>query len=562
MTQGISQETLDLLYAKKWSLLLDDEGRAIDQCFRHDCAYAFERDLLAKRIRSHRVEMEECPFAKPRELNEGEFILGFTQRGTPIKIPFSHMGAPSLIIGSTGSGKTTTARYWSLQAGLLCRGAFFIDSRKTEMRVLQPAYKQLGVSLAVVNAYDMKLNPLQVPDGVDPRSYAPNAVDALVSGLRLPPGGRKVFHQALHHLYQTRGIFDGNTTNYPTLFELRDFVWSAKMFHAQTRDSVVTTLDPVLMSLRSTLAYRRGWSTDDLAKRKTVFEFNTCSETSKDLLANTLIMPQFVSRVAKSYSNVQPNLFIYVDEGSSFIENDEGTISQWIGLIRGVGLSLLISNQSAVTISQRVLSNIPNRFIAQCSSFADLNVLATSVGLDADQKRYLSLNLKPGLLMGSLGQGDWRHPFLFTTPLLKQSHGTTQVDDVANRELDSLPVVPAPEFDDWQPEWARREVIRTKDGSPVLPSPIGLDSAPPADCLLKPDELWLLQGIVDNPCQPVSFYPGKVHMSKRTVHRLRKALVAKQLIQEQPMQISGRGRPSILLAPTPQALALLKESEK
>lgn len=76
---------------------------------------------------------------------------------------------------------------------------------------------------------------------------------------------------------------------------------------------------------------------------------------------------------------------------------------------------------------------------------------------------------------------------------------------------------------------------------------------------LKPDALRLLRAVIADPCQPVSFFPTKLQMSKRTILRLRKSLVDQKIIQEQQMQISGRGRPSILLAPTPHALKTLGE---
>ena len=381
------------MYAQQWNLLADDTGRAVDQSFQYGCADSFEHEWLSKRVSNHQAEMARCPFPVPRALNKGNFTLGFDQQGTPIKCPFDFMGSPSLICGSTGSGKTTTARFWSIQGGALYRGAWFIDSRKREMRVLQSAYAKMGLPLAIIDGHAMRMNPLEVPEGVAPKSFAPNVADAIMRVFNLPPVARKVLHQSLHHLYQSHGIFGGNTTNYPTLFELRDFVGKAKMFHAQARDALITALDTSLLSLGNVLAYRKGWSISELAKRKIVFEFNTVSESDRNLLINTLLLSEFQSRVAQGYSNVQPDLFIYIDEGSSLIEAGDATISQWVGLIRGVGISLLISNQSAVSISQRVLSNIPNRFIAQCSSFADLNVMAAAIGLDASQKRFLSLHL-------------------------------------------------------------------------------------------------------------------------------------------------------------------------
>jgi hypothetical protein len=437
---------------------------------------------------------------------------------------------------------------------MLARGAWFIDSRKREMRVLQPLFKKMGMPLAIVDVYSLKINPLEVPEGVNPNLFVSNVADALVKTLKLPPTASKVLHQSLHCLYRRHGIFDGNTTNYPTLFELRDFICNARNFHTQSRDAIVTALDPLLLSLGDVLCYRKGWSINELAKRKIVFEFNSCSDAARNLLVNTLLLSEFQSRVAKGYSNVSPDLFIYLDEGSQLIESDDATISQWAGLIRGVGLSLLISNQSAVSISQKVLSNIPNRFIGQCSSFADLQVLGSAIGLDASAKRYLSTNLKPGLLLGSLGQGNWRHPFLFTTPLM--NFPCHQIDECANKELEALSVVPAPEFENWEPEWARQEVISTEEAKVVV-STQKPDTPPLPNLGLSSDERRLLLAVVANPCQPVSFFPTALQMSNKTILRLRKSLVIKNMIQEQQMQTSGRGRPSTLLAPTQNALEML-----
>ncbi len=358
-------------------------------------------------------------------------------------------------------------------------------------------------------------------------------------------------------------MFEGNTTNYPTLFELYEFVNQAgKNFHASAKEALLTALAPLLMELNSVLAYRKGWDILGLAKEKIIFEFNSASEVGKNLLTNCgLILPTFQSRVAQGFSNVGRDkyLAIYFDEGSSLIENDDAVISRWIGLVRGVGLALVISNQSAVSISQRVLSNLPNRFICQLSSYADLSVMASSCGMDSNQKKYLAQNLTPGLLAGHLANGSWRHPFLFTTPLMNS--GSNQFQGDGCKALDSLPVVPAPEFLNWQPAWMRKEIIPTEQ-EPTAPKQITASDIIPAEqpsgTGLEPDELRLLEAIAADPCQPVSFYPTKIHISKRKALRLRKSLLDKKLIQEQTMQ-TGRGRPSILLAVSDKAMDLLEQ---
>jgi hypothetical protein len=112
------------------------------------------------------------------------------------------------------------------------------------------------LTLEIVDAHAMKMNPLEVPRGVSPHSFAPNLADALVRVLKLPPTAQKVLHQSLYHLYQKHGILDGDKSNYPTLFELRDFVANAKQFHTQARDAFVTSLDPLLLSLKNVFCYR------------------------------------------------------------------------------------------------------------------------------------------------------------------------------------------------------------------------------------------------------------------------------------------------------------------
>jgi hypothetical protein len=113
-----------------------------------------------------------------------------------------------------------------------------IDFRKTEMRFLQPLFKKMGILLAVIDAFSMKLNPLETPEGVSPHLFASNVADALVKIFQLPPTARKVLHQCIYCLYQRKGMFQGNTINYPTLFDLREFIFNATHFHAQSRDAI------------------------------------------------------------------------------------------------------------------------------------------------------------------------------------------------------------------------------------------------------------------------------------------------------------------------------------
>jgi hypothetical protein len=111
------------------------------------------------------------------------------------------------------------------------------------------------------------------------------------------------------------------------------------------------------------------------------------------------------------------DLFINCDEAARLIGSSDSSISDLIGVIRGTGIGLDLSLQSA-QVSKSVLSNTPNKFLGRVNSYADLEAIGSSMGLTRDQRQWISRNLVPGMFVGQLGQGKWRHPFVFRIPNL------------------------------------------------------------------------------------------------------------------------------------------------
>ncbi|PHS04366.1 MAG: hypothetical protein COA78_16695 [Blastopirellula sp.] len=566
----ISQQNQKLLVAQENGLLDNEVGRAVERCFRYGCAGTFENEYLDKITSSHAISMARCPFVNPKGLNRGDFILGHTlDTKEEIRIPHQWMGSPSLIVGSTGSGKTNTAKYWSEQLGKICEGTLLIDCVKSEMGSLAPSFESgEKCQVSVLDTQQLKLNPLMIPDHVSPHAYAGNLADSLDRVLEAPPVARKVIRQSIHALFERHNLFSGKISNYPTLFDLRHFIQNAKQFNSQSRDALLTALDPILMSLRDVLSYQQGWNIQSLAKQKIILGLNSCSQADKNLIIETFLFSLFSSRIAQQVSNVDPNILVYLDESSSLLESDNSAISNWIGLIRGVGIALILSNQSAVSISQKILSNIPNLFIGQCSSFADLNVMGSAVGLDAQQKRYLANHLQPGCFLGRLGRGKWRKPFLFTTPLMESGKSSSKPRFQISDQLASLPVIVSEKDQSFQPDWAKQfnseqesslllleetKKVPLNGQEPASSIPEENDELSQPDVLgsgLEPDEFRLLSTIAKHPFKPVSFFPGELFMSNRKLLKLRKSLVHKQLIIQQEMQSSGRGRPTRMLVLT------------
>ena len=66
-----------------------------------------------------------------------------------------------------------------------------------------------------------------------------------------------------------------------------------------------------------------------------------------------------------------------------------------------------------------MLSNTANKFVGRVTNATDLNAIGAAMALSPEQRQWMSLNLRPGMFVGQLGEGEWRRPFVFTIPLLQ-----------------------------------------------------------------------------------------------------------------------------------------------
>ncbi len=411
----------DLLYAEERRLLDDPVGRAIKEVIQAGVADDFIRGFLHDRVRKNKIqEVFAGPFPMPH-LTDGDLILGKDQRGNPISIPFYYFNEPSLNVGSTGSGKTTRGKFVALQMGTRVKGLWLPDFVKREFAALKPLFRRLGIDLIIVPARRLRLNPLQVPEHTNPLDYAPNISEILVRTLVLPPRATKLLHTTILSLYEEFRILEGSKY-YPTLFDLRESIARNRKANPQAREAVIDSVDPVLLSLKDVLCYRYGWTTTELAKHHIGFEFGGVSETDKNLLFNTLIIGEFLSRISRNISNPTMDLYICCDEAARLVGKEDSSISNMIGLIRGTGIGLDLSVQSA-QVASSIFSNTPNKFIGRCTNAADYKAVGSSIGLTQEQCRWLAIHLVPGTFLGHLGQGSWRFPFLFRVPKMNLQRG-------------------------------------------------------------------------------------------------------------------------------------------
>jgi len=539
-----SQLMNDVLFGIRHCLFKDELGLAMMRVFENGVC----DDRIAGMI-SHRVQREkrrqafcQIPFDRPK-LRQGKLMLGYDMDRNPVLIPIQYLNAHCLMIANTGSGKTTKSRFLIIQIVPHVKGLWAVDLRKREFRVLRPYLKRLGINLIIVPGRSFRINPLQVPLGVDPASWAASVASILIQVLSLPPRASKLVQTTIFHLYQKFGILAGRDL-YPTLFDLFETIRQNKAANAQSRPAILDSLDPVLSSLGpKALAYRRGWSTSDLASMHLVFEFAGLADTDSNLLLTSTIFSEFSSRIGRGVSNPQMDLWICCDEANricSASHESTSRISDIVGLVRGSGIGLDFSVLSTDGLASQISSNCVSKIMGRCGSAADYASAGHSMGLSTEQIAWCKLNLRPGMFVGQLGEGNWRYPFVFTIPEMKfPANSAKKSSDLDLGPIESLPTVFAEEFRNWGQAievYAGGDNTCQTENASALPTTV-----------LNPAEYRFLVVVAQSPMLSCSSYAKPSQIGQKTAKQLRLKLVEAGYLREHTVAAKGRGRNSILL---------------
>ncbi|MFC1675800.1 hypothetical protein ACFL3G_01905 [Planctomycetota bacterium] len=543
---------------KQLGVFEDFAGRQLLRCFGHGIQDKFIISQIVKRVTNaqRRIARSGSPFL-PSKLRKGDFIIGADEYGNPIKAFIQYLNAGTLIIANTGSGKTTLTIFYAIQIAPHVRGMWLVDLRKREFRFLRKHLAKQDIDLIIIRGRRFKVNPLQVPFGVDPNEYASVAADLLVNVLNLPPRASVLLKSTIIKLYKKHGVFNGGEM-YPTLFHLFEAIRYNRHANPQARQAIIDNLEAVLLTLGpQVLAYHKGWDIDKLAKSHLVFELAGLPETVQDLLQNYPVASEFCSRIARGVSNQGMDLWISFDEGQRTFSQKKETsgyhgnaITDMAGLVRGAGIGFSISVLGPDNLSVRLPSITSTKIVGRCGSVPDYKAAGGFIGLTQEQIIWCTHHLKPGLFAGQVGEGNWRYPFLFEVPELKRDQLQPVTDKDADdslKPLESLKVIPATEFSNWsgiENIELRSESLGKKYGD------------------LSQSEFKFILAVVEHPMHPSSEYAKLAGISPNTVQRARPGLIEKGLIREHKIESGSRGRSTILIEPLESAIKIVADHKE
>jgi hypothetical protein len=405
-------------------LFEDWEGRQLLTCVHHGIHDSFLVERIKGRVDKALRQMERggVPFL-PAKLHRGDFVFGLGPAGRELRTSRQYCNAHTLVVAGTGAGKSNLSKYRVLQIAPYVRGMWLVDLRKREYRALRPLFARLGLDLKIIRGRKFRINPLQVPQGVEPTEYAAVAADSLVRVFNLPPRASTLLRSTILKLYREHGILEGGD-RYPTLFGLFEAVRADRSANPQARQAVLDNFEAILLALGpEMLGYHRGWDVHELARQHLVMELGGLPEMGKDLVLNHLLTTEFISRVAQGISNPRMDLFVAFDEGQRLFsqsrESDSyggNALVDLMGLVRGTGIGLEISILTTHDLSATLPSLTASKIIGRCGSVAEYHAAGRFLGLSSEQILWCAHHLVPGQFVGQIGEGDWRYPFVFRVP--------------------------------------------------------------------------------------------------------------------------------------------------
>ena len=542
MNNIFSKLTENVKYCWQNGLLKDKVGRSIFRIYRAGVCDEEIAQMFESRASKHKYSEEFYgpQIFKEAELKKGDYVLGTGKKNEPLRSYIQYLNAHCLTVAGSGSGKTTASYFKILQIAGNLKGIWLFDLIKRVFRFLKKYLAGLGVDITILNGRSLRINPLQLPLGVELSHWIPRVADMLEDVLELPPRASKLLQAKLFPLYNKF-----NRDEFPTLYHLFEAVKVDKTSNHQARVAILDSLEPVLLSLGpKVLAYRYGWTSHDLSSKPIVFEFAGLSEVDKNLLLNTLLLSEFTSRVSRGISNPKMDLFIFVDECQRICSSSTRTsaIANLIGLIRGTGIGLDLSLQSTNNILPQIVSNTATKILGKCGSDPDYTVAGRNMGLNSEQIEWAKTNLDRGKFICQLGEGRWRYPFVLNIPdmNIKKSHDPDLYDVTL---FSDIKTVYANEFDNWGMDCHVASQPSMNDKS----------------LFESPKEFSFCKAIVENSMQPSSAYSKLAGISSKSAVKIRTHLISKKYIKENKINSGGRGRSTILLEALPEGIKAVQE---
>ena len=353
------------------------------------------------------------PIPKP-----GHIPLTALETGDVLSEPLEAKLKNTIVTGPTGGGKTNVLRAQVLSC--VANGATtVVFDQKGDFTQCQSLESHPEV--VEVSWNELQYNPLQVPDGVDERSFISNLTELYRRQGHLY-ASKRLLLETLHRVFA-----EARQKNKVPVFQ--DWINAVRRVPVKRQvrgyqEAALALLTTVKLTLGEVLECERSDAFDRITQHRGCVVIKTVGLDPEmaSLLISLIVDWVFQARGVQRTVSDRPVLF-FLDDALNLVhggirqESEEGTnpIATWSLLGRSRGIGLIVSCQNFALMSPALRSNTET--IVCCGSTGrDAEELARHLHLNREQHAALSV-MQPGEVV-VWARGQWPLPVYGRIPLV------------------------------------------------------------------------------------------------------------------------------------------------
>ena len=485
-------------------------------------------------------QASQLPFSKypnPRtafgEIRIGSIRNLITGETYPAGLGRYELAQHTGIFSRTGGGKTVFLLLLLVQLIALKIPFLIFDFFKREYRTL------LHHGDVYILRWDrsFKFNPFQPPPGVDFMTWLMALRDIffeLFFSSYPAESSRAVFFDIALETYRKKGSLNF----FDFVSELRKRL-SIQNVHSTVRERIRTLLnrlEPMAHVLKETFDCDEGYPFDFLSGQNCIIEMDGLGADYQNFMCSLLMHWRYLHALNHRGCGMR---VIVVDEGHRIFHGGNVFIENFVRLSRALELALIYANQT-LDIDHCVLANTYTMISLSIASGKDRSLLASHMGLNADQEEYLGRIPSRRAIVRTVGK--YPFPYLVDIPETRIDSGVSESEVAEYMEVKIASLSYKPRKD----ESGSQELSERQ-------TDVGKDKNDKKNILLTDDEDSVLKYKRRNPFTSEKFTIKSLSMSNHKGIRLFKSLMGKGMLSEVPIRSFGKGRPQIFHELTPEA---------
>ena len=351
---------------------------------------------LARFLRAEaakQVVREDVFFPYPRaEVIDGPIKVGkVVQTGNIFGLYPEELNRGLLVCGSPGTGKSNLVELLIPQAIKFCK-VFIADMKRDYI----PLAKVIP-DLFVMDISELRFNPLEVPEGVEPNRHAQLVSNIYRKSMGVMTAGEGVLYHSIYQLYEIFGVNRGSK-EFPNLFDLLEYEKKRKVRpfgpEAQAREREINRLLTITLALGDTINCSRGMSIKKLLNNNIVLLLDRLNPEIRSFILGCILISMYSYCISHGRKASLRNLIV-IDDCKSLVPIQEErrihqgvpTFTEFLTQSREFGFGHILTDHLPTFLSSAVKAASYAKIMMPLGRGEDYLDMASSMGLSREQLR-------------------------------------------------------------------------------------------------------------------------------------------------------------------------------